>query len=187
VVDWLEAAGLISQFDELAAKLAEASGKTLEEIVAQSLALSQKAAEELVKNPPVANGEGGTAADKASEDTAEPAPDPALAQIETLTSTLNDQLSGNSETLTSIDSRLVEVNATLERSVSSFETSVAAAVGETNAAVAAVTRSVEILAANLAAVQANATNSIRDLSRVIGDGFAPIYTTGPVVRTEALF
>ena len=183
LVDWLEAGSIIAQFDEIAAKLAEVTGKTFEDITGNALAASKEAAEKLVDN--VAKGEAGTVKDEGKEET--PGPDPALAQIENLTSTLNDQFSGNNQALNSIDSRLVEVNNTLARSVSSFETSVAAAVAGTNEAVAAVSRNVEILAANLAAVQANATNSIRDLSRVVGDGFAPIYTTGPVIRTEALF
>lgn len=189
LVDWLEAGSMIAQFDELVSKLAELTGRTVEEVAQESLALSKTLAEQLkeaAKESEVKPGTPGTVTEggQPGEGTT---PDPIGERLEFLNETLRETNTANGETLNSIDSRLVEVNATLERSVQSFTAEVRDATRQTDGMVAAVTRAVVDLAAQVQGIASGTSTQIRDLARLIGDEKGRVYQPMPIFRPEPLF
>ena len=189
LVDWLEAGSMIAQFDELVSKLAELTGRTVEEVAQESLALSKTLAEQLkdaTKESEAKPGTPGTATE-GGEPGEGTKPDPIGERLEFLNETLRETNTANGETLNSIDSRLVEVNATLERSVQSFTAEVRDANRQTDGTVAAVARAVADLATQVQGIASGTSTQIRDLARLIGDEKGRVYQPLPIFRPEALF
>lgn len=176
MVQWLQAGKVLAQFDEMAKRLAEMTETNLEVV-------TQLAFKNAIAGAPATGKAASSDGDSAAETSSETEPvevDPAIAQVETLTQNLNEQMAGNAKTLTSIDDRLLQVNDTLDRGLTTMTTSVSTALQQTDGAVAAISRVVEGLSAQVAAVAAANVDVVRDLARLIGDSQKRVYEPLPV-------
>lgn len=175
MVQWLQAGQVLAQFDEMAKKLADISKTSLDSVTQIAFKNAVPTGKPAAKNADAAD-----AADKADPQDKPAVVDPAVAQVETLTQNLNEQMTGNAKTLTSIDERLMQVNSTLGQGLATMTTEVRGALQQTDGAVAAISRVVEGLSAQVAAVAAVNVDVVRDLARLIGDSQKRVYEPLPV-------
>lgn len=150
LVRWLEAGGLVAQFNQLAEQLAAASGGDAAELAAEIFAKAQA----------TANGEAG------GVDLDSPEADPVVAGVTALNETLTTTLGTSNDSLASIDNHLEGMAKSLEANLRAVANENAQANAKTSEAVAQLARQVSAVSSDVRNVAIDSAAAVRDAARL---------------------
>ncbi|UAA39409.1 hypothetical protein KIH87_03360 [Paraneptunicella aestuarii] len=166
VVAWLEAGNLIGQFEEIAQQLADITGVALSEVTS-----------DLINNADVIT------AEATQEEQAAAVSDPIVAEVSGLAETINMQVGSSNEHLVSIDTRLGEVNTSINSTLVAFSDEVKGIKLNLEGAIAETQRQVQLFANKAAAEASRTTALVSDVARLVAER-ATYYR--PVIDDRAL-